>query len=130
MQTAQLPTMSAPLDTTQHTLDPGTESFGAHRPSEPMPAATDPTAAAADTPQRCNTLRKRGSVRAARANSRSGSRSRSRSRSRAGSIRSVQMDSEGYVNKNSIFYTPVPTKGSPTEILVNRFNGAYSTFKD
>lgn len=112
--------MSAPLDTTQ---EPVIEDFGNARQTEPMQAATT-----TDTPQRRNTLKKRSSVRAGREGhtSRASSRSRSRSRSRAGSIRSVQMDSEAMVNKNSIFYTPVPTKGSPTEILVNRFNGAWS----
>lgn len=114
--------MSAPLDTTQ---DPVIEDFGNARQTEHMPAATATATNMTDTPQRRNTLKKRSSVRAGREGntSRASSRSRSRSRSRAGSIRSLQAESDAMANKNSIFYTPVPTKGSPTEILVNRFNG-------
>ncbi|TGZ80149.1 hypothetical protein EX30DRAFT_341722, partial [Ascodesmis nigricans] len=40
------------------------------------------------------------------------------------------MDTEAAVNKKSIFYTPVPTKGTPTEILVNRFNAWRRVLKD
>lgn len=41
----------------------------------------------------------------------------------AGSIRGVPIDDQehGYDRENSVFYTPVPTKGSPTEILADRF---------
>lgn len=26
-------------------------------------------------------------------------------------------------SRNSVFYTPIPTQGNPTELLANRFNG-------
>lgn len=73
------------------------------------------------TPSRSGTLKKRASVK------RSGSLKRSSSRRsvRAGSIKGVNFDDEdgGRVKHNSVFYTPVPTSGSPTEILANRFQG-------
>jgi len=71
------------------------------------------------TPSRSGTLKKKGSVK------RSGSLKRSGSRKslHAGSIRGVTIDDHehGYDREQSIFYTPVPTKGSPTEILADRF---------
>lgn len=75
------------------------------------------------TPTRSGTLKKRASVK------RSGSLKRSGSRRsvRAGSIKGVNVidDDEQHdgAKHNSIFYTPVPTSGSPTEILANRFQG-------
>jgi hypothetical protein len=70
-------------------------------------------------PSRSGTLKKRGSVK------RSGSLGRSGSRKsvHAGSIRGVTIDDgeRGYSREDSVFYTPVPTKGSPTEILADRF---------
>jgi len=41
----------------------------------------------------------------------------------AGSIRGVTIDDQerGYDREDSVFYTPVPTKGSPTEVLAERF---------
>lgn len=71
------------------------------------------------TPSRSGTLKKKASVK------RSGSLKRSGSRKsmHAGSIRGVTIDDQeqGYDRENSVFYTPVPTKGSPTEILADRF---------
>jgi hypothetical protein len=68
------------------------------------------------TPLRSNTLRKKSSMR------RTGSLKHSSSRKslRAGSIGGIGggRDTEDY---QSVFYTPVPTQGSPTEILANRF---------
>jgi len=68
------------------------------------------------TPSRNNTLRKKTSMR------RTGSLKRSSSRKSlaAGSITGVGggRETEDY---NSVFHTPVPTQGSPTEILANRF---------
>jgi hypothetical protein len=70
-------------------------------------------------PSRSGTLKKKGSVK------RSGSLKRSGSRKsmHAGSIRGVTIDDQerGYDREDSVFYTPVPTKGSPTEILAERF---------
>jgi hypothetical protein len=64
---------------------------------------------------RSNTLKKRSSVR------RTGSLKRSNSRKslRAGSIRGFGGHDSG--DFNSAFYTPIPTNGSPTEALANRF---------
>lgn len=71
------------------------------------------------TPSRSGTLKKKGSVK------RSGSLKRSGSRKsmHAGSIRGVTIDDQerGYDREDSVFYTPVPTKGTPTEILADRF---------
>lgn len=45
---------------------------------------------------------------------------------RTGSKKSLSGEAE---SRNSVFYTPIPTQGNPTEILANRFNGklTYST---
>jgi hypothetical protein len=69
---------------------------------------------------RSGTLKKKGSLSRKSSLKRSGSK-----RSlRAGSIKGVSMDdSDSPDNFNSVFYTPVPTSGSPTEILANRFQG-------
>ena len=63
----------------------------------------------ADTPKRSGTLKKKSSVK------RVGSK-----RSRAGSIHSLKLE-ETELSNNYVFYSPVPTQGNPTEILVNRF---------
>ena len=81
-------------------------------------------------PARSGTLKKKGSIK------RSGSLKRSGSRKsvRAGSIRGVSVDGHenGYDREDSVFYTPVPTKGSPTEILADRFQSmwAHATLSD
>jgi hypothetical protein len=75
-------------------------------------AAQDPYLQAEETPQRSGTLKKKNSVK------RSGSR-----KSKAGSIRSIKMEQQEQLDVNSVFYTPVPTNNSPTELLVNRFQG-------
>ena len=75
---------------------------------------------ASGTPSRSGTLKKRASVK------RSGSLKRSSSKRsvRAGSIKGVDFaDEDAGVKHNSVFYTPVPTSGSPTDILANRFQG-------
>lgn len=73
-------------------------------------AAQDPQAE--EAPQRSGTLKKKNSVK------RSGSR-----KSKPGSIRSIKMEQQEQLDVNSAFYTPVPTNNSPTELLVNRFQG-------
>ncbi|OJD38091.1 ph domain protein [Diplodia corticola] len=77
---------------------------------------------------RSGTLKKKGSV------SRKGSLKRSGSRRsiRAGSIKGMPMgdettDPESF---NNIFNTPVPTSGTPTDILVNRFQAWRKLLKD
>ncbi|RDA93420.1 hypothetical protein CP533_1975, partial [Ophiocordyceps camponoti-saundersi (nom. inval.)] len=66
-------------------------------------------------PVRNNTLRKRTSMR----------RSNSRRSNRAGSVRSLAVqtapDSDDVSNA---FYCPVPTSGTPTDVLANRFQGS------
>lgn len=70
-------------------------------------------------PSRSGTLKKKNSVK------RSGSLKRSGSRKsiHAGSIRGVAIEDQerGYDREDSVFYTPVPTKGTPTELLADRF---------
>jgi len=70
-------------------------------------------------PSRSGTLKKKSSVK------RSGSLKRSGSRKsiHAGSIRGVAIEDQerGYDREDSVFYTPVPTKGTPTELLADRF---------
>jgi hypothetical protein len=65
------------------------------------------------TPSRSGTLKKKSSVK----------RSGSRRSVHAGSIRGVTIDDQehGYERDESVFYTPVPTKGTPTEVLADRF---------
>ena len=77
------------------------------------------------TPSRHGTLKKKQSLRQKNAVARSGSTRGSR----PGSIKSVETESHGHHTSihrdemNSAFFTPVPTTGSPTEILANRFQG-------
>lgn len=71
------------------------------------------------TPSRSGTLKKKNSVKRNSSLKRSGSRRSMH----AGSIRGVTIDDQerGYDREDSVFYTPVPTKGSPTEVLAERF---------
>lgn len=77
------------------------------------------------TPSRNNTLKKKSSMRRATGATGSLKRSSSRKSLVAGSIKSVGGRSVGGGNEtedfNSAFHTPVPTQGSPTDILANRF---------
>ncbi len=74
-------------------------------------------------PSKGGTLKKKASLR------RSGSLKRSSSRrsSRAGSVRSLALgEKEKYGEGeefNSAFYKPIPTTGSPTDVLATRFQG-------
>ncbi|RAH76098.1 PH domain protein [Aspergillus japonicus CBS 114.51] len=83
------------------------------------------------TPTRSGTLRKKASL------SKRGSMRRSGSKRslRAGSVRSLVLgDREKYgvdgEDPNSAFYIPVPTDGSPTEVLANRFQSWRKILKD
>ncbi|KAK6952666.1 hypothetical protein Daesc_004957 [Daldinia eschscholtzii] len=76
---------------------------------------------------RGNTLKKKGSLR------RSGSLKRSSSRRsmKAGSVRSLALQSSHDSDEiHSAFYCPVPTSGSPTEILAERFQSWRKILKD
>lgn len=72
---------------------------------------------------RGNTLKKKASLR------RSGSLKRrgSRRSMKAGSVRSLvlQSSSSDHDPSHSAFYCPVPTSGTPTEVLANRFQGMF-----
>ncbi len=79
------------------------------------------------TPSRGGTLKKKRSL------SKKGSVKRSGSRrdSYAGSTKGLATGDASYdgadnEEMNSAFFTPVPTTGSPTEILANRFQGPFS----
>ena len=74
------------------------------------------------TPSRGGTLKKKNSLKKSNSLRRSGSR---RSLG-AGSVQSLILgDKEKYEGADlySAFFTPVPTRGNPTEILANRFQG-------
>lgn len=76
------------------------------------------------TPSRGGTLKKKNSLK--RGNSLR--RSSSRRSLAAGSVKSLSLgDKEKYEGSDlySAFFTPVPTRGNPTEILANRFQGRY-----
>ncbi|KAI1826312.1 hypothetical protein F4861DRAFT_101870 [Xylaria intraflava] len=76
---------------------------------------------------RANTLKKKNSLR------RSGSLKRSSSRRsmRAGSVRSLAVRSTREPDEmHSPFYCPVPTSGSPTEVLAQRFQAWRKILKD
>ena len=81
------------------------------------------------TPSRGGTLKKRQSLSRKNSLKRSGSRRNSR----PGSVRSLTfadgVDGHGS-EMNSAFYTPVPTTGTPTEILANRFQVWRKVLKD
>ncbi|KAK4179734.1 hypothetical protein QBC36DRAFT_63745 [Triangularia setosa] len=76
---------------------------------------------------RGNTLKKKASMR------RSGSLKRSSSRRsmKAGSVRSLALQPTTDQDElHSAFYCPVPTSGSPTEVLANRFQAWRKILKD
>lgn len=68
-------------------------------------------------PSRNNTLKKKSSIR------RTGSLKRSSSRKSltAGSIKGVNTTTDDGHDFNSVFHCPIPTQGTPTEVLANRF---------
>lgn len=74
-------------------------------------------------PSRGGTLKKKASLK----KSSSLKRSASKKSSYAGSVRSLQLgEKEKYQvdpEHNSVFYCPVPTSGSPTDLLADRFQG-------
>ncbi|KAF2007944.1 hypothetical protein P154DRAFT_419475 [Amniculicola lignicola CBS 123094] len=80
------------------------------------------------TPSRSGTLKKKNSVKRSASLKRSGSRSSKY----AGSIRGVSTEDNerGSSKHNNVFFTPVPTSGSPTEILANRFQAWRKFLKD
>ena len=87
--------------------------------------ATSPTSQSHTlTPSRGGTLKKRQSLSRKNSLKQSGSRKNSR----PGSVKSLTFadDIGGQASEmNSAFFTPVPTTGSPTDILANRFQGRF-----
>lgn len=80
------------------------------------------------TPSRGGTLKKRQSLSRKNSLKRSGSR-------KTESVKSLTFadDVDGQASEmNSAFFTPVPTSGSPTDILANRFQGRfrYAPYKE
>ena len=72
------------------------------------------------TPSRGGTLKKKNSLSKRASLKRGGSKRLSRT----GSIKSlIYADDVAGSQANDAFYTPVPTRGSPTEVLANRFQG-------
>ncbi|WEW60587.1 phosphatidylinositol 4,5-bisphosphate-binding protein [Emydomyces testavorans] len=76
-------------------------------------------------PARTSTLKKKGSLR----------RAGSKRSSRAGSVRSLKLGEKekygmGENEMDSAFYVPIPTKGTPTELLANRFQAWRKVLKD
>jgi hypothetical protein len=103
------------------------EDFNAVRPTSTLvsvdSSVRDGSILSSTAPTRSGTLKKKASI------SRKSSmvkRSGSKRNSRAGSVRSLLLDGktdgEGS-ERNSAFFTPVPTNGNPTEVLAQRFQG-------
>lgn len=110
----------------RHSVDdsqPGSSTVGAndlHRANSTM-SQSHPL-----TPSKTGTLKKRQSLSRRNSLKRGGSKKGSR----PGSVRSLTFaDGAGDQpsEMQSAFFTPVPTSGSPTEILANRFQGQLST---
>ncbi|KAL4892639.1 hypothetical protein BDV59DRAFT_37803 [Aspergillus ambiguus] len=83
-------------------------------------SATPTRSATTGTLKKKNSLSKKASIR----------RSGSRRSMRAGSVRSLVGDRESRSDLNSAFYIPIPTEGSPTEVLANRFQAWRKVLKD
>ncbi|KAI9666503.1 MAG: hypothetical protein M1821_004439 [Bathelium mastoideum] len=77
------------------------------------------------TPSRSGTLKKKNSVKRVSSLKRSGSRRSMK----AGSIKGFG-DSTSDNDFNSVFHTPIPTSGTPTDILANRFQAWRKMLKD
>lgn len=77
-------------------------------PAEGAARFTEDFQEGGDDVQRQSTLKKNTSVK------RTGSK-----KSRSGSV------GGGAESRNSVFYTPIPTQGNPTDVLANRFNGKF-----
>ncbi|KAF2444430.1 hypothetical protein P171DRAFT_521764 [Karstenula rhodostoma CBS 690.94] len=106
---------------------------GEHLPARSASRAStlghNTSGAASGAPSRSGTLKKRASVKRSGSLKRSSSSRRS---VRAGSIKGVEFaDDDGRgIKHNSVFYTAIPTSGSPTDILANRFQAWRKLLKD
>ena len=113
------------METVQNGLasQPGSSTVGAND----LQRADSMTQSHPLTPSRGGTLKKRQSLSRKNSMKRSGSRKESR----PGSVKSLTFadDVGGQTPEmQSAFFTPVPTGGSPTEILANRFQGKSTTW--
>ncbi|KAF2219870.1 hypothetical protein BDZ85DRAFT_291369 [Elsinoe ampelina] len=89
-------------------------------------SASRASTTAGDGVSRSNTLKKRNSLSRRSSLKRSGSRKSLR----AGSIKGVVVgEEEQDKDYNSAFHTPIPTHGSPTDVLANRFQAWRSFLK-
>lgn len=118
------PSYSSPLSQSaaQQNSVLGSEDFdNTHRDaffldnSSPM-APRSVSRASTSAPSRSNTLKKKSSVKRMSSMKRSGSKKSLR----AGSISGLGGDNDEE-DFHSAFYTPIPTQGTPTEVLANRF---------
>ncbi|PLB50246.1 PH domain protein [Aspergillus steynii IBT 23096] len=105
----------------------GPSSAGMQRSVSQMSSrSATPTRSGTGTLKKKSSLSKRGSMR----------RSGSKRSLRAGSVRSLVLGDkekygvEGADDQNSAFYIPIPTDGTPTEVLANRFQAWRKTLKD
>ena len=134
-QTQDNPIASSPLSQSMHQshyLGKFDEDFNASRPTSSAFGQPDalhrPASSASEThqpmPSRSGTLKKKNSLK----RKSSLRRSSSKRSLRAGSIKGVNLHSDGDQPEDysSAFFTPIPTSGSPTDILVNRFQGELS----
>ena len=131
VRTTPTPTSSSgPVPNGLHSPHPGSSSAG-NNGSDGVSPRPDTAMSQSQTltPPRGGTLKKRNSLKRGASLKRSGSRKSIGSRS----VRSLALgDSEKYKGSDvySAFFTPVPTRGQPTEILANRFQDWRRTLKD
>ncbi|KAL1852678.1 phosphatidylinositol 4,5-bisphosphate-binding protein [Paecilomyces lecythidis] len=104
----------------------GSSAGGLHRSDSQSSHAPSVSLSRGGTLKKKGSLNKRGSLR----------RSGSRKSLRAGSVRSLHLgDKEKYGvdgadNLNSAFFVPIPTNGSPTDVLASRFQSWRKVLKD
>lgn len=112
----------APVETSplsQSVPQPGTGTSDDMEQRPMSKGSTAPsTTLASEGPSRHNTLKKKNSVKRQSSLKRSGSKKSLRS------AKSVTIDPDALdPGFNNVFHTPVPTHGTPTDILANRFQG-------
>jgi len=114
-ETSVLTQAGDPLDETH--VDAGGTAGDLHRSNSPMSGSQLAVPARGGTLKKKPSLHKTASLR----------RTNSKRSSYAGSVRSMKLgEKEKYGEtdeSNSAFYCPVPTSGSPTELLATRFQG-------
>ncbi|KAJ9647009.1 phosphatidylinositol 4,5-bisphosphate-binding protein [Coniosporium tulheliwenetii] len=118
------PVESSPLS--QSVQQPGTGTLDDMEQRPTSKGSTAPsTTLASEGPSRHNTLKKKNSVKRQSSLKRSGSKKSLRS------AKSVTIDPDALdPGFNNVFHTPVPTHGTPTDILANRFQAWRKLLKD